>query len=333
VKLGSDTLTAHLARQLLPAYLVSGDEPLLAGEAADAIRDTARKAGFSERQVFFAERGFDWAALTAASRSLSLFAEKRILEVKLPSGKPGTGSEVLEALIEQPSSDQVLLVTTGQLDRTAQQAAWVKAMERAGGWVTVWPIEIGRLPQWIAERMKRHGLVAEAAAARLLAERVEGNLLAARQEIEKLALLLGPGKVDVATLEESVARSARYDVFKLQDAALRGDGARALRILSGLHAEGEEATYVLWALSSGLRAVWNSLRGLQAVPGWQRPPAGLSDAVRRLKLPALTRLVGEAAEVDRAIKGQVIADPWDGLERLVAGIAGVRLSAAGVQSR
>lgn len=332
MKLGSDTLTAHLARQLLPAYLVSGDEPLLAGEAADAIRDAARKAGFTERQVFFAERGFDWAALTAASQSLSLFAERRILEVKLPSGKPGNGADVLESLIAQPAPDQVLLVTTGQLDRTAQQAGWVKAMERLGGWVTVWPIEITRLPQWISERMKKNGLTIEPAAARFLAERVEGNLLAARQEIEKLALLLGSGNVDLATLEESVARSARYDVFKLQDATLRGDAERALRILSGLRSEGEEATYVLWALSSALRAVWNSLRGLQAVPVWQRPPAGLSDAVRRLKLPAVTQLLGEATEVDRAIKGRLIADPWDGLERLVAGFAGIRLSAA-VHSR
>ena len=322
MKLGSDSLAAHLARQLSHAYLVSGDEPLLVAEAADAIRAAARKAGFSDRQVFFGERGFDWNSLRAESASLSLFAEQRILEVKLPTGKPGDGAEVLQELLERPAPDQLLLVIASQLDRTAQNSAWVKAFERSGVWVPVWSIELARLPAWITARMQRQGLKPAPGVAEFLAERVEGNLLAAQQEIDKLALLLGGGNVDLATVETAVAKSARYDVFKLQDAALRGDAGRALRILDGLQTEGEEPTLILWALASGIRAIWNSSRGLQAVPVWQRPPAGLADAVRRLKPGQLADLVAEAALVDRTIKGRAPGDPWDELARLVARMAG-----------
>lgn len=328
MKLGSDSLAAHLARQLTHAYLVSGDEPLLVGEAADAIRHAARAAGFTDRQVFFGERGFDWSELRGESASLSLFAERRILEVKLPTGKPGDGAAVLQALVERPAPDQLLLVVSGQIEKP-QQAAWVGAFERHGAWIPVWPIEIARLPAWIEARVKKHGLTITRDAAEVLAERVEGNLLAAQQEIDKLALLLGGGAVDVPTLESAVARSARYDVWKLQDAVLRGDTARALRILSGLQNEGEEPTLILWALSSGLRAVWNSVDGRPAVPHWQRPPAGLADANRRIGLPLVADLVDEAATVDRTIKGRANGDSWDALARLVArfsGLAGVPLA-------
>jgi len=324
VKLGLDFLTAHLARQLTHAYLVSGDEPLLVGEASDAIRQAARQAGFTDRQVFFGERGFDWNILRAESASLSLFAERRILEVKLPGGKPGDGAQVLQELVERPVPDTLLLVISGPIER-AQQSAWVNAFERAAVWLPVWPIDLARLPAWIAARMRRHGLEPAPGATEFLAERVEGNLLAAQQEIDKLALLLGKGTVDVATLESAVATSARYDVFKLQDAAFRGDGARALRILAGLRAEGEEPTLVLWAISAGLRALLNSSRRVPLAP-WPRPPAGLDDAVRRLRPGQVGALIGEAALVDRAIKGRddAVEDPWDALTRLVARIAGVR---------
>jgi len=333
VKLGPDALAAHLARQLSHAYLISGDEPLLVAEAGDAIRQAARATGYTDRQVFFAERGFDWDRLRAESASLSLFSERRILEVRLPTGKPGDGAEVLQQLVENPAPETLLMVITPQLERATLNSGWVKAMERDGTWVAAWPIEIGRLPAWITARMQRHGLSPAPGAAELLAERVEGNLLAAQQEIDKLALLLGKGPVDVATLEDTVSRSARYDVFKLQDAALRGDSERALRILEGLRSEGEEPTLILWALASGIRAVWNSSRGLQAVPVWQRPPAGLPDAVRRLKAGQIAYLVAEAAQVDRTIKGRADGSPWDALTRLVARFSGVRGVPSAVRGR
>lgn len=327
MKLTVDSLSSHLARELKSAYLVSGDEPLLAGESADAIRRKAREAGFTERQVFFVERGFDWNELSAESQTLSLFAERRILEVRLPTGKPGDGAQVLETLVNNPPPDQLLLVVSGKLERATLQSAWVKAFERLGAWVQIWPVDIARLPDWIAQRLRRHKLEPDAEAARFLAERVEGNLLAAQQEIEKLALLLQPGPIDAATLAHVVANSARYDVFQLAEAALRGDAGRALRILDGLRGEGVEPTLALWAVSRELRALWKRLRSDaagEAPPAWQRSNQALDQAVGRAHELSVRELIHEAVQVDRTIKGRLKGDAWDALERLVARLAGTR---------
>ena len=325
MKLTADSLPSHLNRELMPAYLVAGDEPLLAGEAADAIRHKARQSGYTERQVFFVERSFDWNELRAASQTLSLFAERRILEVRLPTGKPGDGAAVLEELITRQSPDQLLLVVSGKLERATQQSSWVKAFERSGAWVQIWPIDIGRLPDWIAARLRRHQLVPDAEAARILAERVEGNLLAAQQEIDKLALLVQPGPIDATTLAHAVVNSARYDVFQLADAALRGDAGRALRVLDGLRGEGVEPTLVLWAVSREIRALWKRLTddaAGRAPPGWQRPNPALEQAVGRARQLPMGELIRQAVQVDRAIKGRAKGDAWDALERLVSHLAG-----------
>jgi DNA polymerase-3 subunit delta len=325
MKLSIDALAGHLARDLKGAYLVSGDEPLLVGESADAIRRRARELGYSERQVFFVERGFDWNTLRGESQSLSLFAERRILEVRLPTGKPGEGAEILESIVTAPPPDQLLLVVSGKLERAVLQSSWVKAFERDGAWLPVWPIDIERLPDWIGRRLRKHGLEPDAAAARLLAERVEGNLLAAQQEIEKLALLVKPGPLDTATLAQAVADSARYDVFQLAEAALQADAARALRILAGLRAEGVDATLALWALGREIRALWQRLdarAGSDSRSAWQRPNPAFESAARRLRIPAVRALMAEALQVDRTIKGRRKGDPWDALERLVARLAG-----------
>ncbi len=327
MKLNIDSLAGHLARDLKAAYLVSGDEPLLAGEAADAIRQRARAVGYSERQVFFVERGFDWNALRGESQSLSLFAERRILEVRLPTGKPGEGAEILEAIVNDPPPDQLLLVISGKLERATLQSPWVKAFERHGAWLPVWPIDIERLPDWIGARLRQRGLEPDAGATRLLAERVEGNLLAAQQEIEKLALLVNPGPLDAATLAHAVANSARYDVFQLAEASLQGDAARALRILAGLRAEGVEPTLVLWALSREIRALWQRLLQRSAgaaPPAWQRSSPGLDAAARRVGQPVVRALITDALRADRTIKGRHRGNPWDALERLVARLAGVK---------
>lgn len=327
MKLTVDSLSSHLARELKSAYLVSGDEPLLAGESADAIRRKAREAGFTERQVFFVERGFDWNELSAESQTLSLFAERRILEVRLPTGKPGDGAQVLETLVTNPRPDQMLLIVSGKLERATLQSTWVKAFERLGAWVQIWPVDVARLPDWIAQRLRRHKLEPDAEAARFLAERVEGNLLAAQQEIDKLALLLPPGSVDAATLAHVVANSARYDVFQLAEAALRGDAGRALRILDGLRSEGVEPTLALWAVSRELRALWKRLRSAaagEAPPAWQRSNQALDQAMGRAHALSLRELIHEAVQVDRTIKGRLKGDAWDALERLVARLAGIR---------
>jgi DNA polymerase-3 subunit delta len=275
--------------------------------------------------VFFVERGFDWNTLRGESQSLSLFAERRILEVRLPTGKPGEGAEILESIVTAPPPDQLLLVVSGKLERAALQSSWVKAFERDGAWLPVWPIDIERLPDWIGRRLRKHGLEPDAAAARLLAERVEGNLLAAQQEIEKLALLVKPGPLDTATLAQAVADSARYDVFQLAEAALQADAARALRILAGLRAEGVDATLALWALGREIRALWQRLdarAGSDSRSAWQRPNPAFESAARRLRIPAVRALMAEALQVDRTIKGRRKGDPWDALERLVARLAG-----------
>jgi DNA polymerase III subunit delta len=325
VKLNADSLSGHLARDLKPAYLVSGDEPLLAAEATDAIRRKARESGFTERRVFFVERGFDWNELRAETQALSLFAERRVLDVRMPSGKPGDGAELLQELVQNPPPDQLLLVSCGKFEYQALQGEWIKAFERSGVWVQVWPVDLSRLPDWIGARMRSRGLIAEPAAAELLAERAEGNLLAAQQEIDKLALLVKPGAVDAASLSQVVADSARFDVFQLGEAALRGDARRALRILDGLRGEGVEPTLILWALGRELRAVWKHLlaeRGGKSAPGWRPRPALLAAAQRLRNLP-LEPLVRLAVRADRTIKGREIGDPWDALAMLVARFVGV----------
>ncbi|HET7757796.1 MAG TPA: DNA polymerase III subunit delta, partial [Steroidobacteraceae bacterium] len=260
MKLTSDSLAAQLRDRLLPVYLISGDEPLLTGEAADAVRERARAAGFSEREVYFPERAPDWQELRGAARALSLFGSRRLLEIRLSSPRPGpAGNAALLSLLEAPGPDTLFLVLSPRLDRDAQGAEWVRAAEQRGAWVPVWPVDPARLVAWLRARARRLGIEAGDAALELLAERTEGNLLAAHQELGKLALLAGAAPVTPATVLASVADSARFDVLQLADAALAGEPARALRVLAGLRAEGTEPTLVLWALVRALHDAWRTL--------------------------------------------------------------------------
>ncbi len=321
MKLSPETLTQQLKSRLLPAYLVSGDEPLLVEEALDAIRGRARAAGFCERNVFFIERGNAvWEAALQAAQSLSLFAERRIVEIRLPSGKPGAaGASTLQALLAAAGESLLVLIVTGRLDREAQGAAWVRTIEAQGAWVPVWPVQRERLPQWLRDRLAAAGLSADPAALALLAERSEGNLLAAQQEISKLALLLPPdARVGVVEVIAGSADSARFDVFQLVEALRSRAAARALRILASLRAEGSEPTLVLWAVLRALRELPEGPAAVyEAIP--ERPTAAA--AARRL--PPLQRLVARAARVDRLAKGMALGDPWDELAWLAAELCGV----------
>lgn len=327
MKLTQQALAAHLERQLLPAYLVSGDEPLLTGEAADAIRARARRAGFTEREVHFMDRGADWNELRGSVSSLSLFAARRVVEVRLPGGKPGvTGAAVLIELLEAQLTDVVLLVLTGKLDREAQSAAWVRAVEAHGAWVPVWPVEAQRLQGWLRERCRQHGLDVSGEALELLAERTEGNLLAAQQEIQKLALLAGGRALGAEAVLASVADSARYDVFRLGEALLAGQAERALRMLAGLRAEGVEPTLVLWAVLRALRELQAAASpGGAAAPGRPLPrqaAAAAEQARRRAPGLAFGRLTGRAALADRMIKGRAPGSAWDEIALLAADMCG-----------
>jgi DNA polymerase-3 subunit delta len=328
LKLTPDFLSSHLEQHLLPAYLVSGDEPLLAGEAADAIRARARAVGFTEREVHFLERGSDWDDVRASAGNLSLFGSRRLLELRLPTGRPGTaGNSALLTLLERNDPDTLIVILAPRLDRDAQAAQWFRALESRGGWIPVWPVEADKLVGWLRGRCRRLRLEVDDEALALLAERTEGNLLAAHQELEKLRLLApaGTGPITADTVLASVADSARFDVFRLSEAVLEGEADRALRVLAGLRSEGTEPTLVLWALTKALRDLWGAVTNPAAARGrggWQRQTAALDKAVRRAPRLSFRALTLRAARADRMIKGRLQGDAWDQLALLAADICG-----------
>jgi DNA polymerase-3 subunit delta len=322
LKLTADSLAAHLAQELFPAYLVSGDEPLLVAEAADAVRARARALGFSERETHFIERATDWEAPSAAAGNLSLFAARRIIEIRLASGKPGVaGGAALSKLAQLKDKDLLLLVIAPRLDRDAQGAGWVKALESAGAWVQVWPIEAQHLLAWLQARARRLRLTVDQAALEVLCERTEGNLLAAHQELEKLRLLFPETPISAADVLASVADSARYDVAQLGEAALAGEAARALHVLAGLRAEGVEPTLVLWAVNKAVHDLWHAqaaANGGAPVRTWQRQTAALAQGLRRARSVPFGRVALRAERADRMIKGRLAGDAWDELALLTA---------------
>ncbi|RMD77837.1 MAG: DNA polymerase III subunit delta, partial [Gammaproteobacteria bacterium] len=257
MRLRPEQLAGHLQGGLLPAYLVAGDELLLVQEAADAVRAAARRAGCEERVVLEGGPGCDWARLREEARALSLFASRRLVELRLPSPRPGeAGARALQAWAEDPPPGDVLLVTAPRLDREAQRARWVAALEAAGALVAVWPVERARYPAWVRARLEAAGFRPEPEAVAALAERTEGNLLACAQAVERLALLRpGGGALDEGAVLEAVAGGARYGVFELAERALAGDAAGAARALAALRAEGTEPALVLWAVARELRAL------------------------------------------------------------------------------
>ena len=326
LKLTPDSLITHLEQHLLPAYLVSGDEPLLSGEAADAIRARARAAGFTEREVHFLDRGSDWDDVRASAGNLSLFALRRLLELRLPTARPGVaGTNALLSLLSRQDPDTLLLILAPRLDRDAQGTQWFRALEAHGGWVPVWPVEADKLVGWLRSRCRRLRLEVDPEALIVLAERTEGNLLAAHQELEKLRLLAPAGPITADTVLAGVADSARFDVFRLSEAVLGGEADRALRVLAGLRSEGTEQTLVLWALTKALRDLWGAVAnpgGGGARGSWQRQTAALDKAVRRAPRLSFRALALRAARADRMIKGRLLGDAWDEMALLAADICG-----------
>lgn len=341
MKLSPAQLNRHLQGDLAPVYVVSGDEPLLCQEACDAIRGAARARGFGERQVFNADASFDWGQLHEAGASLSLFAEQRLLELRIPSGKPGDkGAAALLEYLARPPEDTLLLVSLPKLDGSTQKTKWAKALIDGPGsqFLQIWPVEAAQLPQWVRQRLAQAGLVATPDAVELIAARVEGNLLAAAQEIEKLKLLARDNQVDGDTVQASVADSARFDVFGLIDAALNGEAAHTLRILEGLRGEGVEPPVILWALARELRLLGGLAQQFaQGIPldkafAAARPPVWdkrrplLSRALQRHPASRWNTLLRDAQHIDAQIKGQAPGTPWTGLARLCLLLSGQRLA-------
>jgi len=327
LRLSADQLPAALDRGLAPVYLISGDEPLLVGEAADGIRAAARRAGYADRSVFFVERGFAWDELRQASQSLSLFAEKRLLELRMPSGKPDKGAPLLAELAERPPPDVVCLVLTDKLDQRTSETPWVRAFERHGVWVPIRAVDTAALPGWLRARARQLAVEIEPAAVQLIVDRTEGNLLAAQQELEKLSLLADGAPISADLVLRSVGNSARYDVFQLAQAAAAGDAARALRVLLGLKSEGAEPTLILWALVRELRGLWQArergrLRSRVPGSGWNLAAPPAPAALARLGRLPLASLLEQASHTDRIIKGLAPGDEWSALLGLTGGLAG-----------
>ncbi len=342
MRLRPEKLAAQLERRLAPVYLLTGDEPLTLLEAADAIRVRAREAGYSERVVLEADNGFDWGRLEREVASPSLFAERRLIDLRIPGGKPGQeGGRALAAFAADAGEETLLLITAGRIDSRSQKAKWFRAIDEAGVILQARPLDLARLVEWIAARMRARGLQPSREAAEVLAARVEGNQLAAAQEVEKLALILEPGPVGAEQVAEAVSDSARFNIFQLGDAALAGDARRCARILRGLREEGVALPLVLWALTRETRhlvATAGALarrqspdRVLAGQRVWQSRIAAYRRAAARRRPADWQRLLRRCAELDRAIKGVgegcVVrggrdACAWDGLLDVALGIAG-----------
>ncbi len=327
MKIHADKLAAQLARGLAPLYVLAGDEPLLVDEALAAIRTRARAGGCGEREVHVAERGFDWEGLGAGLQNLSLFSSRRLVELRLPGGKPGdAGARFLTALAAAADAGNVFVLILPALDATASRSKWATALAAAATWVDLRTLQRDQLPGWLRQRLQAAGLSAEPAALELLASLVEGNLLAAKQEIDKLALLADDGPITPGAVREAVADGARFDIFQLSDAALAGDAARAARVLAGLRREGEAEVLVLWTLARDLLTLADVLarlgrgrsidQAMQDAGIWRSRLDAFSQAARRLRKADISRLLGSAARADQILKGARPGKAWNALLEL-----------------
>jgi DNA polymerase-3 subunit delta len=334
-KLRIDQLEKHLSQSLANVYLVSGDETLLVEESCDAIRQQAQSEGFLERERFSANNQFDWSQLLSAANSLSLFSEKKFIELRIENGKPGDkGSKAICEYLENPSEDNRLLIITPKLDGSTQRSKWVKTIEKQGQWLPIWPINSGQLHRWLGQRIKKAGLNSDSDSIELLAARTEGNLLAAHQEIEKLKLLSVDGYLSSDLVSGAVADSARYDIFGLVDKILYGDARAAVKSLQGLKTEGTEATIVLWGITREIRTLLKVLNGVQQGQNisWAAKQAGVWDkrqslvqqALKRLDRKSLELLLRQANAIDKAIKGLRKSNPWNELVDLVLNFSGTQ---------
>ncbi|MYM90405.1 DNA polymerase III subunit delta [Rugamonas sp. FT82W] len=336
MQLRLEALDGHLTKSLSQLYVITSDEHLLALEAADKIRKAARAQGYSERDVLTVERSFKWGELLASNQALSLFGDKKLIELRIPTGKPGKdGGAALQNYVKDLSPDNLTLITLPKLDWQTQKAAWVASLQQAAVYIDIAQIERAQLPNWIGQRLAAQGQSADRQSIDFIADRVEGNLLAAHQEIQKLALLHEPGKLTYEQVHEAVLNVARYDVFKLSEAMLSGDPARLVRMLEGLKGEGEALPLVLWAVSEEIRTLLKLKAGmaqgrplgalLKEYRIWGPKERMMEPALRRISLPVLEAAMKDAAQVDKMIKGlrakAHAGDAWDAMLQLALKVA------------
>lgn len=331
MQLRFDALDGHLAKTLAPLYVITSDEHLLALEAADKIRRAAKSQGFYEREILTVERSFKWGALLAANQSQSLFGDKKLIDLRIPTGKPGKdGGQALQDYVTNLSPDNLTLITLPKLDWATQKAAWVGSLQQAAVYIDIPLVERNQLPGWISMRLSLQQQSADRQSLDFIADRVEGNLLAAHQEIQKLALLHPPGKLSFEQIHDAVLNVARYDVFKLNEAMLAGDVARLVRMLNGLKGEGEALPLVLWAMAEEIRTLLKLKSGmaqgrplsalLKEYRIWGPREKLMDPALRRVSLANLRAALQEASQVDKMVKGlrakAFAGDPWDALLQL-----------------
>ncbi len=336
MQLRVDGLDGHLAKTIAPLYVISSDEHLLALEAADKIRRAARANGYTERDVLTVERSFKWGELLAANQALSLFGDKKLIELRIPTGKPGKdGGAALQAYTKDLSPDNLTLITLPKLDWQTAKAAWVGSLQQAAVYIERPTIERAALPGWIGTRLAAQGQSADRQGLDFIADRVEGNLLAAHQEIQKLGLLHEPGKLTFEQIHDAVLNVARYDVFKLSEAMLAGDPARLGRMLEGLKGEGEALPLVLWAVAEEIRTLLKLKSGmaqgrplgmlLKEARIWGPRERMMEPALRRISLPVLEKALQDAAQVDKMVKGlrskAFAGDAWDAMLQLALKVA------------
>ena len=332
MKLTADKIVSQLARGLAPIYFVCGDEPLIAGETIDTIRAAARRQGYDERESHTADARFDWAALRAGLNNMSLFASRKIVEIRLSTGKPGReGGAAIVELIADPPPDTLFIISSPQLDKSAGSSKWAQTLERDAVWVGIRGLPPAHLPAWIGQRMKAAGLTCDDDALEILADRIEGNLLAAQQEISKLVLLADGQRITADSIRQSVADGARFDVYQLADAAISQDVARAVRILYGLRSEGVAPALTLWALvreANALISVWTRVdqgvpasRAMNEARIWRARQPMLARALKNHNEASVRRLASSAGAADRIVKGARLGQPWNALLELVLLIA------------
>ena len=327
MRIAAEQLAQHLKRALAPLYIVYGDEPLLAIEAADRIRARARDEGHLEREVLTAEQHFDWSQLRISSQSQSLFATRRLLEIRIPGGKPGVdGSQALQQYAAHLPPDTISLIALPALDWRAQKGAWFGALDAAGVMVEAALVQRDKLPAWLAGRLKAQAQTADAETLQFIADKVEGNLLAAYQEVQKLALLFPAGALSFAQIKESVLDVARFDVFELGDIVLSGNTVHLVRVLDGLRGEGAAPPLIIWSIAEEIRAVGRVLAGLAGGQPLQQamrdariwgPRQSLFQAnIGRFTPAQIETALVHAARIDRMIKGLARGDVWDELLQL-----------------
>ncbi len=338
MRLRSDQLEGHLQQNLLPVYLISGDEQMLVEEAADLVRKQARKQGADDRQVWHVEGRFNWSELQWQEQTMSLFSSQRLLEIRLPSGAPGKeGGEALRRYAANPPVDTTLLIISGKVDTRSQKSKWFTELDRVGVTIPIWPIDFANLPRWISQRMQQRGLRANQQVFELIAERVEGNLFAAAQEIDKLQLLCPDGNVDEQLVLESVADNARFEAFGLMDTVLAGQVSKIPRIINRLRAEGLDILAVFSAISWSLHRMVNMAVQLdsgmrieqvfssQKPPVWEKSRPIMRQALSRHERSQWQGFLQQMAQIDQAAKGSLKHCPWTLLETLCLHVAGIKI--------